>query len=150
MKALDIKLSKKGVIYDIDFADDGDFDLEYGFDTYINIALLSDERADSHQVLNPYHRRGWWGKIINNSDNPDLSYGSKLWLLTGRSTQKQKNNGIDYAKKSLEALIIENEINDIDVSGELNNSGLELLVNFIRENENPSSLNYKLWENTMR
>jgi phage gp46-like protein len=145
---LDIKLQKIGTIYDCDFSDDGDFVLEDGFETFINIALLTDERADEHQMLNPYLRRGWIGKAINNADNPDFPYGSKLWLVAGCKTQKQKNSAIDYAKKSLQMLIDEKDVQGLNVTGDITEDGIELLVDFIRGNDKPNSLSYNLWENT--
>lgn len=144
---LDIKLEKIESVFDIDFGDDGDFVKEDSYSTYINIALLTDDRADESQVLNPYLRRGWIGKKINNSDNPDLQYGSKLWLITGRKTQKQKNSAISFAKKSLETLTLENKIKDININGEITDNGISITVDFIRDNDKPSSLNYNLWEN---
>lgn len=147
--SIDIKLQKIGTIYDIDFDDTGEFVLEEGFDTYINLALLTDERADETQVLNPYIRRGWIGKFINNADNPDIQYGSKLWLVGGRKTQKSKNNAIDFATKALKQLITEKEVKDIKITGDITDNGISLTVDFIRNNDKPNSLNYNLWENTM-
>lgn len=146
----DIKLTKESrAYYDFDINEDtGDFVLENSYTTYTNIALLSDERADASQVQNPYLRRGWIGKIINNADMPDLTYGSKLWLVGGRKAQKQKNNAVDFANKSLEALIIEKQVKDLNVTGEITEQGISVLVNFVRDNDKPSSLNYGLWENS--
>lgn len=145
---IDVKLSKAGTFFDIDFGDDGDFLKEDGFETYTNIALLTDDRAEEHQMLNPYLRRGWIGKAINNADNPDFPYGSLLWLVAGRKTQKQKNSAVDYAKKSVQMLIDEKDVQDIKVTGEITDNGVSLLVDFIRDNDRPNSLSYNLWENT--
>ena len=94
-------------------------------------------------------RRGWFGKSINNKDNPDLQYGSLLWLINGRLTQKMKNDSVNFASNALAWLTELENLKGVDVKGEMTKQGISLLVNFIRNNENPLSLNYKLWQNTV-
>jgi phage gp46-like protein len=146
--AIDVKLELVNGFYDIDFQDDGEFVLEDSFATCINIALLTDERADSKEVLLPQLRRGWWGKLINNKDNPDLPYGSKLWLLTGRNTIKKKNDGVDYANKCLQGMVALGELKNVNAVGTLGTNGITIDVTLVRFNDKPETLNYNLWNNT--
>ena len=143
----DIKLEQDDDgIYDIHITEDGDFEADDSFDINIIMSLFVDARADASEIAEPLQRRGFWGDLILFAQE-DLVSGSKLWLVYGRNTEKQLNNAIDYTKKALQWLIIENHVRNINVTGSITMNGIIVNVEFIVEDNSVSEFSFKLWEN---
>jgi len=144
----DIKLrqDEEDGIYDIHITDDGDFETDDSFDINIIMSLFVDSRADSSEIVEPLRRRGFWGDLVLFSQE-NLKSGSKLWLVSGRNTKEQLNKAIDYTRKSLQWLINEKYVKNINVDGQQTINGIIINIEFIVEDNNISEFNFKLWEN---
>ena len=114
---IDVKcVERSDGFYDIEFGEDGDFELDNTFETAINMSLWCERRASQSEVAKPLNRRGWIGNELN--DNPGFEYGSKLWLLfQAKATQDNKNFAIDYTKSSLQWFIDDRWLQDVRVTG---------------------------------
>ena len=116
-------------------------------DTNIIMSLFVDGRAADSEVPSSLRRRGFWGDIILFANEPEISSGSKLWLVYGRLTDKQLNKGIDAVKKGLEWLVLKDYALQIDVDGNFIVNGINLNVNITVEDNFIKKFNFKLWEN---
>lgn len=147
---LDIKNQRKkdlGNMYDINILD-ADLEFVNNFDTNLQMSLLCERRADDSEIAEPELRRGWFGNEL--SDTPGFEIGSKLWLLSqARLTQNTLNLAINYARESLQWLIDDRLVRDIDVEASI--SGNENIVFKIVLYITPSITQTKfldLWFNT--
>jgi len=143
---IDIKLSENNEgIYDINIAENGDFELEDSFDTSIILSLGTDARASESEMPIPELRRGWWGNLYNSTKEHET--GSKLWLLSqSRMIQDTLISANDYAKKCLDWLQNDNHLKNINVSGNLTENGIKLNIKQIRKDDRIKNLFYDLWE----
>lgn len=134
--------------FDIDFDDTGELVLDDGYNTALLLSIGTDDRADKTEVKDNYRRGGWLGKEINNEETPDLPYGSKLWLLGTRQTQRVKNMALDYARQCVRWFLDIEGIEDINVVTDFTNKRLELTIILIDKEYNQDSYNFKLFNNT--
>ena len=117
MAKREIKLDFTGSGFDIAL-EDGDFANEDGLDTNIWVSLFSDARADQTQVIVPENRRGWLGNLA--AEVPERQLGGHLWLAEQRRlNQETLNEVIDYIRKSLEWIVIDEIALKIEVSGSI-------------------------------
>lgn len=123
----EIKLTQENGYFDIEI-EDGDFANEPGFDTSIWVSLFTDARADISQVLKPENRRGWLGNLVSEVDGRQL--GGYLWLIEQRRlNQETLNEVIDYARKSLDYMLLDGFCSNIEVSGNIvPRSGIRLNI----------------------
>jgi phage gp46-like protein len=145
---IDLKLTKDSDgIYDINIADNGDFELVDDFSTAIDMSILTDKRADDSQQQIPKYRRGWWGNIANNVQGYEI--GSLLWLLNQtRLTEDIKNDAKDFALDSLQWFLDEVYLKDIqaEVTRTARNE-LTLAITLVRYDNQIDKRFYNLWEN---
>lgn len=100
MKAVDIKLSKQGEKFDINWTEDGDFEMTDNYETAVAMSIFGERRAKSYEVALPQYRRGWIGNLLY--ENPDDENGSGVWLFEQQRLTSRTLNGIrDEIEKSL-------------------------------------------------
>ena len=128
--------------------DGGDFESVDGFDTALQVSLLSDARADSSEVLTPEQRRGWIGDLV--STVTDRLFGGKLWLLDQRKlTQTTLNDATDFARKALSWFTQDGIAKNIDVSGVIvPRSGIALNIKITSFDGSTENHYVPLWEAT--
>jgi len=112
------------------------FDLK----TAVSMSLLTDRRADEHELPSyETYRRGWWGDCLNSS-----KMGSKLWLLHRRKLGPET---LDLAKLyTMEALnwLIQDEIADeIAVQCEISRQILLIQVK-VHLKDDPTPILFKM------
>lgn len=117
MSIIDVKFTKKNGIYDFDI-ENGDFVTDSTIENPLNSSLFTNARADSSEVPIAKDRGGWFGnelyEIIGHQ------FGSKLHLLKQRRfNEETKNIVIDYIRKSLQWLIDDEVVKNINVSATL-------------------------------
>jgi phage gp46-like protein len=71
-------------------ASNGDFESKDSFDTAITMALLTERRANSSEVLAEQRRRGWIGDEIT----PGETQGSGIWLYEQSRNQQSDRNDL--------------------------------------------------------
>ena len=133
--------------YDFNIVD-GDIETSENYDTAIIMSLLCNERAEDTDVSNAIMRGGWFGKLINNKEYPDLPFGSKLWLLGSRVTQRVKNKSVDYAQLALSWLKNFENVKDINVSSNISDKSVIINVEFILDNGIINSYKFNGWRLT--
>lgn len=153
MTNIDVKLIKNNQenYYDIGFDDTGDLLLDDSFDTAIVLSLFTDARASSTQVAEPERRNGWFGNTYLFPDLPEHQLGSKIWLISGRKTQRALNEATDFSKKALQYLITDGYLKRVEASSEFsqtNNFGIVINITFVRKDDSVETRNYELWNNT--
>ena len=144
---LDIKATydADNFVYDFNFRDDGDFELDNTFDTAIQMSLLTDKRADASEVVQPELRRGWWGNLLN--ENQDYEIGSKLWLLfQARKTTDNLNKAIDFTRECFDWMVEDGYTQAVNVDGVILEQGFQLNISFVREDNKVEKPLYELWE----
>ena len=143
-----LKYNKDLEVYDINITDDGDIETSDTYDTPIIMSLFTDERATSVDVNNVIFRRGWFGSLINNKDYQDLPYGSRLWLLAGRITQKTKNLAENFSYIALEWLKKFESVRDINIATSLSRESVIIEIEFVLENGLVNSYKFDGWRLT--
>ncbi len=135
-----------GGTYDIQIGFDGDIKTADSFDTFIIVALLSDKRADSSEMLDPARRRGW----IGNEHTPGFELGSKLWLYDqARLTRTIINEIESEAVDALQSLVDEDfavAIRGAEIL--LTDTGTQLVVEIERPQSRVEKRFFDLWQNT--
>jgi len=97
---------------------DGDFESVEGFDTALNLSLLTDARAPENRVAIPENRRGWLGDL--NSPVVDRKLGSLNWLLNQRRlTQDTLNDAVSINRDALNWFVEDGIAKTIEVTGEI-------------------------------
>lgn len=126
----------------------GDFLTNNSFDTSLIISLFGDKRADPSEVPTVENRRGWWGNPFN-TDDITFELGSKLWLLhQERATPATLSKAISYAKDALQWLVDDGFAQRVDVSGNLSQNNIQLIVTIFRDAAVTETKYYSLWDNT--
>lgn len=145
----DIKLTKNSSgIYDINFDDNGDFELVDGLETAILMSFYGWKRALQNEVAKPEFRRGWWGNEINTTI-PNYEVGSKLWLLyESRITENNKNLAISYVRNGFEWLKEDNIVKDVEVDGEIEDNNINFTIKIIGLDDSVNTFYFNLLENT--
>ena len=87
-------------------------------------------------------RRGYWGDVFN-----DFQIGSKLWLLQREKITKETLNLlVEYAKQSLEWLIEDGHVKDLNIESErVGYSGVQLNINLTQGNKESNFAFPILW-----
>lgn len=147
---VDLKLTQdSNYLWDINFADNGDFELTDGLDTSFSTTFFTDRRAATSEVPTPEQRRGWWGNLV--SDVPNLELGSKLWLLDQAvNSTITLANAIKYAQEAYQWLIDFNYADNVEVSGEQSQSSLSLTIRIVKDKNVIEEKVYDLWVNTVK
>jgi phage gp46-like protein len=97
-----------------------------GLETAVFISLFTERRVDNAELLTSDNedKRGWWA----NND-----FGSRLWLLYRAKTQDAFTaRAEEYAKESLQWLIDDGVINDVQCNAEQDGENLILHVSIYR------------------
>ena len=129
--------------------EDGQFVTENAFDTAILMSLFEERRADESQQPVNFLRRGWWGNEL--ADVEDFEIGSLLWLLyQARSTNDTVNNAVSFTNESLQWMIEDNFLSNIEVTGSRDESKVTVNIDFIRRNDVVDSKGFTLWNNTLK
>ena len=113
---IDIKLTQdESGAFDLTITD-GDFEGVEGFDTALNLSLLTDARAPQDRVSAPEKRRGWMGDLNSPVDGRLL--GSLLWLLKQRRlTQDTLNDAVSFASDALNWFVQDGIAQNVTVTG---------------------------------
>lgn len=113
---IDIKLTQDEFgAFDLTI-EDGDFVGVEGFDTALNLSLLTDARAPQDKVPTPEKRRGWMGDL--NSPVTGRLIGSLLWLLEQRRlVQGTLNDAVSFTRDALNWFVEDGIAKDVAVSG---------------------------------
>lgn len=147
MRGIDAILQKlDGGNYDIQIGFDGDILTGDSFDTFILVALLSDKRASSSEILESNRRRGW----IGNEHTPGFEIGSKLWLYEqARLTRTIINEIQTEAVNALQSLVDEDiavAVRGAEVLFDVEGTTLE--VDIERSPSQVEKRYFDLWQNT--
>jgi len=147
MRGIDAVLQEtEGGNYDIQIGFDGDIMTADSFDTFILVALLSDKRASSSEILESNRRRGW----IGNEHTPGFEIGSKLWLYEqARLTRTIINEIQTEAVNALQSLVDEDlavAIRGAEVVFDV--GGASLVVDIERSPSRVEKRYFDLWQNT--
>jgi phage gp46-like protein len=133
--------------FDIQIGDDGDIVTSDQLETAIYVSLLSDRRAEAHQVPVPRMRRGWVGDL----EDPAHPIGSFLWLLEqSRMTRTVAAQAADYADEALRWLVVDAIALGLSVEAYIDATRLELRVTLERPNARSETRYVSLWDNTGR
>ncbi len=130
--------------FDIAFSANGDFETVEGFDTALQMSILSEMRATEDEVPVPQYRRGW----IGNEDN-DFPIGSTIWLYDqARRTQTTLNDIESAAQVATQWFLDENLVDEIEATTTFFTDGIALEVKFTIK-DRPTEINlFNLWELT--
>lgn len=141
--SLDIKVNNG----DWSISPSGDFNLDEGFGTTIELALFTDARADSSEVLQSQNRRGWAGNLYLQDDD---NFGSKLWIYDqSRLTNNVVNGVSNDTNLALNFFLQDNLVREISTETTINSlSSLESKVTISRFNSPAESLRFTTWEKT--
>lgn len=146
---IDIKLEydEKRGYYDIIPNETGDLAQDQSFDTTINLALLTDARADKTEVPLVQNQRG---TIVDLFTEGRKRNGSKLWLLSqARATLTAKNKAKDYAKNALQFLVEKGYCKDVFVNSRLTTNGIILDITIQRLTGVFDGYRYNAWDNSL-
>jgi len=84
-------------IHHFEIDESGDLKHDESFDSFINVSLFSDRRANESEMQQPEKRRGWEGDEFLNLN--DYLIGSKLWLLEqSRNTIENRNKAVQIVQ----------------------------------------------------
>ena len=141
---IDVVLKKTNFNWDILLSDSGDILTDNFFDTSLQYSLLGEKRASASEVAISQYRRGWIGNIGRKIKN-----SSKIWLFEqSRYTRSQLNGIRDAAIDSLNWLITEGYVKDIQVSANVVNNAVLLAIQIFRFNSSVDVKYFELWQNT--
>lgn len=128
----------------------GDWERDDGFDTAMNVSLLTDARAPSNIVPIAKNRRGWIGDLFNTV--ADRVLGSLLWTLDQkRLRQTEVNQAVSYASQALNWFIADGLVKNIEVSGAIvPKRGIRLTILITAPTGEVITRYLDLWENTGR
>lgn len=157
LKLFNVSESVPGLVetvgyYDIDIADNGDLELETGFNTNLLMSVFCERRAESYEVALPNMRRGWWGNETN--DEVGFQIGSKLWLLDqARLTTGNINLAQQYAQQGLGWLITDGLAKGVSVAVSSQNlsttPGITLDITINSESSVTEYKWYVVWSQTL-
>jgi phage gp46-like protein len=145
---IDIKLIDQGTHLDIDYASNGDFDMEDGFDTAIIMSLFCEKRASESEVSEATLRRGWIGNKYYNEDGGEN--GSKIWVHTeqGRITNTNLNNVKNTGQLGLDWFVEQEFLNKIETGIVTVNRQPNLEVTLEYPNSKVDTRYFDVWSNT--
>jgi phage gp46-like protein len=131
--------------YDLATTSVGDLRADNSWDTGLNLALLSDGRADTSEVPRPENQRGTIVDLFTPKRN-----GSKLWLLEqARNDSGALNRAIDYCRNALKYFIDENFVKTILVDGKRTSKGIIINIEIHGKNGEVDKYRYDAWNNSL-
>lgn len=131
--------------YDLDITTNGDLKVDNSWDTGLNLALLTDGRADKSEVTRPEKQRGTIVDLFTTKQN-----GSKLWLLEqARNDNGAVNRAIDYCKNALKYFIDEDFVKTIYVNGQRTSKGIVLYIEVFGKDGEVDKYRYDAWNNSI-
>jgi len=141
---IDIKLAQNASNkWQVAFGDDGDFETVQGFDTALQMSILSEKRASADEVPTPQLRRGWVG-----NEDQEFPIGSKVWLVDqSRRTSDTLNDLKTYAENGLQWFIDEDLLDEIEVNTLFTLNGAALDITLTVDNV-PTRVLFDLWAMT--
>jgi phage gp46-like protein len=141
----DIQLLKQDEEYFDLTITDGDFTGVVGFDTAINVSLLTDARAIN--IPTPGLRRGYVGDILTSEIGRSL--GSTLWTFSqARLTTEIKNEIRISAEQSLNWMVEDNIAKAVSVSVSHTGSRTVVVLIEITTNEGKNQQYEVIWRQT--
>jgi phage gp46-like protein len=128
--------------------ENGDLKHDESFDSFINVSLFSDRRANESEMQQPEKRRGWEGDEFLNLN--DYLIGSKLWLLEqSRNTIENRNKAVQIVQEALDWFVQVGYCERVEVSGRrILPSELEITSDFYVQNNLIKSFTFNVWEKT--
>ena len=145
---IDLKLTQDEFgAFDLTIAD-GDFESVEGFDTALNLSLLTDARAPEDKVAVPENRKGWLGDLT--SPVTDRLIGSLLWLLDQRRlTQDTLNDAVSFTRDALNWFVQDGIAKAVDVTGVIiPKTGIQLTIVITTFDGRTETHYVPLWEVT--
>lgn len=141
---IDIKLTQNQLKqWEIAFNDDGDFETVQGFDTALQMSILSEKRASPEEVPSPQLRRGWVG-----NEDQEFPIGSKVWLVDqSRRNSDTLNDLKTHAEGGFQWFIDEDLLDEIEVNTLFTLNGAALDVTLTVDNV-PTRVLFDLWAMT--
>jgi len=97
----------------------GDLVAELGLETAVYMSLFTDRQANVDDEIpdGTDNRRGWWGDLVNNTNDDKI--GSRLWLLDRSKTDDQTvADAKFYCEEALQWMIDDGVCMDIEVEVE--------------------------------
>lgn len=141
---LEIKYDESKGHFDL-VIENGDLKADTSFDTGINLALMTDGRADNSEVRKPEEQRGTIVDLFTPFRN-----GSKLWLLEqARNDRGALNRAIDYCKNALSYFVDMKFVKNIQVSGKQTIDGIRLNVVIYGISGSIDRWQYDAWNNSV-
>ena len=137
--------------------DDGVFDIEIengvikredGFDTALNLSMLTYGRAPASRVVKPENRRGWLGNTVSPVIGRNI--GSLMWLLNQRRLrQATLNEAISFSREALNWIVEDGLAQKIEVTGTIiPQTGIQLAITITALNGETETYYINLWELT--
>lgn len=131
--------------FDLAITKKGDLKADTSWDTGVNLALLTDGRADNSEVSRPENQRGTIVDIFTERKN-----GSKLWLLEqSRNDAGALNRAIDYCKNALKYFIDFNYVQNVFVDGRRTAEGIRLDISILGKSGEIDKYRYDAWNNSL-
>ncbi len=129
--------------WQVAFNSDGDFETVDGFDTALQMSILSEKRANAEQVPTPQLRRGWVG-----NEDQEFPIGSLNWLVDqSRRNSDTLNDLKTYTEGGLQWFIDEDLLDEIEVITSFTLNGAALDVTLTVDNV-PTRILFDLWAMT--
>lgn len=101
---------------DIGIGKDGDLLSVSGFETSLDLSLLTNRRASSSEVTQTQYRRGWIGDLVSAASR---LVGSTLWIYEQRRLDAQVLRAIeDTARNALKWMLEDEAVSNIQVTAE--------------------------------
>lgn len=105
--------------------------IEDSLRTAIALSLFTDAKVDEFELPRGETNRGFWADALDNHDT-----GSKLWLLLrSKSNSHIVKKTEEYCKKSLEWLIEDKLVENIEVKAHINNYELTINITIFYQNK---------------
>lgn len=145
---VDIKLEKLGSnkYYDIDIADDGDFETVEGFDTSLLIDGFVEQRALREEVTDILRRSGWIGNETPEEEGYEV--GSRYWLYRNRRNNIDTKNALVDVFRDAYAWYVPELLKSVTVTGTLLVEGVRIRITLERYDGQTIDQYFNLWENT--
>ncbi|RDB36709.1 phage GP46 family protein [Spirobacillus cienkowskii] len=105
--------------------------IEDSLRTAIALSLFTDAKVDEFELPRSETNRGFWADALDNHET-----GSKLWLLL----RSKRNSHVikkteEYCKKSLEWLIEDKLVENIEVKAQINSHELTINITIFYQNK---------------
>lgn len=125
----------------------GDFATVSGIETYVDLSLLLDQRANKSEIANPERRRGWIGDILRPLINDTI--GTKTWLYYQSRNTREVGQAIENSwRNSLQRLIREGYATKVDVTAVQVGEGFEIKVDITGPTGGVQSREYRTFVST--